>query len=173
MRPKLVLTTAFVAAGLAGAALAQTAPPAPAVSPPGPSYPEFSGGADKNWTPNYTLGPLDAARDPKPVYAVIAGHVVSGEIQPRSRLLTLVDQGEPQFLCDVSHRGPEVRLDCSDGTRAEVKPSASGCGRSRSGEAASLCIGLKAKYAAQRLAAPEGYVLVADAERLELKRPGS
>ena len=171
--------TLFIAAALAGSAVVATAAladqSAPAVSPdpPSPSYPESSGGAS-GYAPQTTHG--DYAGEiggPKPVYAVIAHHAVSGELLPISRALTLVDAGDPQFVCSVSHRAADIRLSCSDGSLAELRTASSGCGQSSKGEPASLCIGYAAKSAARRLISPEGFELVSARNKLLLRRAGA
>jgi hypothetical protein len=124
--------------------------------------------------------PLRFARDlsltaPRPVFAVVGHHLVSGELKPSEPLMALVDAGQPTFSCAPSQRGrrgAEITLSCSDGSSAQVTLDDSGCGRSRSGEPpASMCIGLKAKYAARRLTAPAGKTLRIDGERLVLDPP--
>jgi hypothetical protein len=170
MRAKHLTLIALAAAAMAGAALAQPAPaPAPAVpSPPSPTDArEFNGGAEPGG--HFNFGPYGGqALDPRPVYAVIAHHVVSGDIAPKSRLLTLTDERQPQFACKVFHRGPDVRLACSDGAQADLTLNSFGCGYSRGGEPASLCIGFRPKSAAKRLVAAPGETLRVEGGRLTL-----
>src|SRR5205814_1839793 len=133
---------------------------------------EVNGGAEPGVYTNTANFDVGRQAKPKAVYAVIAHHVVSGNIQPGSRLLTLADERQPQFVCEVSHRGADIRLACSDGSFAQVRMASSGCGLSTSGEPASLCVGFGANYAARRLVAPPGYALVGDDGALTLKPAG-
>ncbi|HEX2814851.1 MAG TPA: hypothetical protein VHN39_00540, partial [Phenylobacterium sp.] len=115
----------------------------------------------------------DAARSatgaPRPVFAVIGHHLVSGELRPSEPLMALVDARQPTFSCAPSQRGAEIVLSCSDGSSAQLKLDESGCGRSLSGERASLCIGFTPKYAVRRLTAPAGETLRINGERLVLE----
>jgi hypothetical protein len=111
---------------------------------------------------------------PRPVFAVIGHHLLSGELKPDAPLTALVDARQPTFSCAPSQRGrrgAEITLSCSDGSSAVLQLDDSGCGRSRGGEPASMCIGMAAKYAAHRLAAPAGQTLRIDGERLVLEPP--
>ena len=180
MRAKLLFLLILATAGAASAQQAP-APPAPAPAPgytPTPSYPA---GPDSY----YAAGAREAAADrviheaarsastaPRPVFAVIGHHLVSGELKPSERLMALVDARQPTFSCAPSQRGAEIVLSCSDGSRAQLKLDESGCGRSQSGEPASMCIGLTPKYAVRRLAAPAGKTLRIDGDRLVLE-PGA
>src|SRR5690242_12827112 len=139
MRAKLLLMLAAAAA--AGAASAQTNPQQ--LADPGL---------------NSVEGPARQATltRPQPVFAVIGHRLVSGEIKPGEPLMALVDARQPTFSCALSQRGAEVLLSCSDGASAQLKLDAFGCGRSRSGEPASMCVGLTPKYALRRLTAPAG-----------------
>jgi hypothetical protein len=125
--------------------------------------------------------PMRLARDlsgsaPRPVFAVVGHHLLSGELRPDAPLTALVDTRQPTFSCAPSQRGrrgAEIALNCSDGSSAQVKLDETGCGRSDSGEPASMCIGMPAKYAARRLKAPAGQTLRIDGERLVLEPPAS
>src|SRR5690349_11743124 len=85
--------------------------------------------------------PLRLARDlsgsaPRPVFAVIGHHLLSGELRPDQPLTALVDARQPTFSCAPSQRGrrgAEIALSCSDGSSAQVKLDDSGCGRSQGG----------------------------------------
>ena len=151
MRVKLALWTTLAVAALAGAALAQTV------------Y-TYHG-------PPYSGNPPDSAgaRRSQPVFAVVGGHVVSGVQLPTVAALTLVDTANPEFACQVGHRGLLVRLACSDGSHAEVTIGPYGCGQSVSGQTASLCYGVEARSAVRKLRAPAGHMLVIAYGRLALK----
>jgi hypothetical protein len=169
MRGNRLTLIALAAAATAGAAFAQQ--PVATYSPP--SAREFNGGAE-GYGAQTTHSAYGAdARGPQAVYAVIARHVVRGDIQPGSRLLSLADEQRPQFTCRVFHRQADIALACSDGSVAQLSMSSPGCGQSHSGEPASLCIGLKAKSAARRLVAPPGYTLVGDDGVLTLTPKGA
>ena len=164
MRASRVLLIACGAIAAAGVAVAQqiTLPTAP------PTSQNASGGAPAGLVQSTANDGGFSTAAPRPVYAVIGHHLVSGDIAPRSTLLTLVDAGQPQFLCHVSHRGTDVGLACSDGSSAALAMSSGACGVTRAGEPASLCIGLPARSAAKRLVAPPGYALVRDDGGLRL-----
>jgi hypothetical protein len=123
--------------------------------------------------------PMRLARDlsmsaPRPVFAVIGHHLLSGELKPDAPLTALADARQPTFSCAPSQRGrrgSEITLSCTDGTSALVTLDDTGCGRSKSGEPASMCIGMPAKYAARRLTAPAGQTLRIDGEKLVLDPP--
>jgi hypothetical protein len=151
MRAKLAVWTTLAAAALAGAALAQTV------------Y-TYDG-------PPYSGNPPDSAgaRHSQPVFAVVGGHVVSGVQHPAVAALTLVDAANPEFACQVGHRGALVHLACSDGSDAEVTIGPFGCGQSVSGQAASLCYGVEARSAVRKLRAPAGHRLSIEYGRLTLK----
>jgi hypothetical protein len=109
---------------------------------------------------------------PRPVFAVIGHHLLSGELKPNEPLTALVDARQPTFSCAPSQRGrrgAEILLSCSDGSSAQLALDETGCGRSRSGEPASMCIGMTAKNAVRRLSAPAGETLRVDGERLTLE----
>ena len=153
---RLYLTVLASAAALAVPAFAQQAAPAGAPAPQ--SSPIYT---EPQSSPVYP-GPKDFFEqelDAKPVYAVIGGHVVSGEIQPGRRLEALRDTRQPDFACSLSQRGAKVRLDCTGGAIAEVAIKSNGCGASRAGETASICVGWAARAAVRRLTAPVGHML--------------
>jgi hypothetical protein len=83
--------------------------------------------------------------------------------------MALVDTRQPTFSCAPSQLGAEIVLSCSDGSSAQLKLDESGCGRSQSGEPASMCIGFTPKYAVRRLTAPAGETLRINGERLVLE----
>ncbi len=114
-------------------------------------------------------GPRTRSAPPQLIFAVIGHHVVTGELKPGGRLIALVDAQAPTFSCAPSQRGSEIVLNCSDGSKAQLTLDETGCGRSRSGEPASMCIGSAPKYAARHLGAPAGEVLRIDGERLVLE----
>jgi hypothetical protein len=151
MRVTLALLTVLAAAVSAGAAFAQDSDPGALLYP------------------NFSVREPSTAAGPQPVFAVIGHHLVSGELKPSAPLMTLVDTRQPTFSCAPSQRGPEIVLSCSGGVSAQLKLDPSGCGRSRSGELASLCVGLSPKYAAHRLTAPAGHTLEVEDGRLALK----
>ena len=142
MRAKLLCLLALAAAATAGAASAQVVP--------------------------LTAGPV-------PVFAVIGHHVVSGVLRPGETLMALVDARQPTFSCALSQRDPaaisvnEITLDCTDGSTALLRLDRSGCGRSWSGERATMCIGYPPKHAARKLTAPAGKTLRIDGEGLVLE----
>jgi len=159
MRPKPVALIALTAAATASHALAWQM-----MTPAMPS----SGMAG----PPPTRQSVDAglAAEGQPVYAVIAHHVVHGEIKPGLPLMALVDERQPQFTCRIFQHNAEIRLACSDGVVAQLKMNASGCAQSSSsGEPASLCVGFTARSAARRLSAPAGETLGVEDGRLALK----
>ena len=166
MRTPILILITCASAAMAGAACSEQV----AVTYTPPTSREFNGGAEgyaAQTTANRSYdGP---GAKPRPVYAVIAHHVVSGNIQPRSRLLTIADERQPQFVCEVSHRGADVRLACSDGTEAQLKMPPSGCGHSTSGVPASLCIGYGATHAARRLTASPGETVAVEDGHLTLR----
>jgi hypothetical protein len=127
--------------------------------------------ADREWEADRVIqeAARSASTTPRPVFAVIGHHLVSGELKPSARLLALVDARQPTFSCAPSQRDAEIVLSCSDGSSAQLKLDESGCGRSQSGEPASLCIGFTPKYAVRRLTAPAGETLRIDGERLVLE----
>ena|SRR6185436_8932606 len=151
MRAKLAIWTTLAAVAFAGAALAQTV------------Y-TYDG-------PPYAGNPPDSvgARHSQPVFAVVGGHAVSGVQLPTVAALTLIDAANPEFACQVGHRGALVHLACSDGSHAEVTIGPFGCGQSVSGQTASLCYGVEARYAVRKLRAPAGHTLVIAYGRLALK----
>ena len=166
MRAKLLSLLILAAAATAGTASAQQASidgPEPQPTPTARSVPDGYHAA--------LARQLDEERSdtPRPVFAVVGQNVVSGELRPDERLMALVDTRQPTFSCAPSQRGAEVVLNCSNGASAQMKLDASGCGRSLSGEAASLCIGLPPEKAARRLTAPAGKTLRIDGERLVLE----
>lgn len=178
MRAKLLCLLALAAAATAGAASAQPAPATPAAPAPPPT-PNFPTGVDSYYGAGWREEGADrvihdaaraASTAPRPVFAVIGHHVVSGELRPSERLMALVDARQPTFSCAPSQRGPEIVLSCSDGSSAQLKLDESGCGRSQSSEPASLCVGLTPNYAVRRLTAPAGQTLRIDGERLVLER---
>jgi hypothetical protein len=171
MRATLAVPAAVSALVLAGAALAQSAPPPGGHD--GPAQPNEPMPLAVYHGTNGTTAPGEAPQ-PQPVYAVIGGHLVSGIRDPGARGgLTLVDETQPDFICHADSHGWEVRLTCSGGVRANLTVQAfaddAGCGRSRSGERASLCYGFRDKYAAQRLVAPAGQRLLIEYGHLALK----
>ena len=151
MRVMLAVLTTLPAAALAAGALAQE--PIPMAS-------------EREWRAG-------------PVFAVVGTHLLSGREQRVIDGLTLVDEANPQFTCQVERpalpvRGRAVtRLACSDGSEAEVTVDPyGGCGHSLSGQAASLCYGFDARTAARKLMAPPGQALTVRYGRLVLKPTG-
>ena len=112
---------------------------------------------------------------PRPVFAVVGQHLLSGELRTEQPLTALVDARQPTFSCAPSQRGrrgAEIALNCTDGSSAVLKLDETGCGKSQGGEpAASMCIGMSAKYAVRRLKAPAGKTLKVDGEQLLLDPP--
>jgi hypothetical protein len=164
MRAKLLCLLTLAAAATAGAASAQSN---------GGQTDGNGGGQPVNGPAMSDIrgtGPGVVSRSaPRPVFAVIGHHLVSGELKPTARLMALVDARQPTFSCAPSQRGAEIVLSCSDGSSAQLKLDESGCGRSLGGERASMCIGFTPKYAARRLTAPVGETLRIDGERLVLE----
>ena len=176
MRAKLLCLLTLAAAAMAGAVSAQQAPGTPATPAP-PPIPNSPVGDDSYYAAAGREDSADrliheaarsASTTPRPVFAVIGHHLVSGELRTSERLMALVDTRQPTFSCTPSQRGAEIVLSCSDGSSAQLKLDESGCGRSRSGEPASMCIGFTPKYAVRRLTAPAGETLRIDGERLVL-----
>jgi hypothetical protein len=172
MRATLAVPATLSALVLAGAALAQSAPPPGGHEGPVPPSEPMPLAIYRGT--NGTVAPGEAPQ-PQPVYAVVGGHLVSGRTDPAANGdVTLVDETQPDFICHANSRGREVRLKCSGGQRAQVTlqpfTDDAGCGRSRSGERASLCYGFKDRYAAQRLVAPAGQRLLIEYGHLTLKR---
>ncbi len=176
MRAKLLCLLTLAAAATAGAASAQQAAPAPAPPAPSatPNFPvgqdSYAAASDREWEANRVIheAARSATTGPRPVFAVVGHHLVSGELKPDARLMALVDARQPAFFCAPSQRGDEIVLSCSDGSSAQLRLDESGCGRSRSGEPASMCVGYAPKYAVRRLSAPAGDTLRIDGERLVL-----
>lgn len=170
MRAMTLALITCSAAALAGAASAQqaAAPSAPATA--GAVYGgESSGGPQNVVQVTHDVGADSAPRAARPVYAVIGHHIVSGKIEPGSKLLDLVDAGPSPFACRVFQRQSQVALSCTDGSLAQVSMTAQGCGHSLGGAPASLCIGLPAKVAAQRLTASPGETVAVEGGKLTLK----
>lgn len=177
MRATVRSLLALATAAMAGAASAQQAPAAPA-TPQAPATPNFPVGQDSYYAALDREAFADrvvheAARSasaaPRPVFAVIGHHLVSGELTPSAPLMALVDARQPTFSCAPSQRGAEIMLSCSDGSSAQLRLDTSGCGRSLGGEPASMCVGFTPKYAVRRLTAPAGQALRIDGERLVLE----
>lgn len=166
MRTKLLALVSLAAATAAGGvAIAQQA----MVTYQAPMSRETNGGVAGIAQRTNQIAAGYATSGPQPVFAVIGHHVVTGDLKPGAPLLTLIDARDPRFACQPAHRGAEIVLACTDGSSAQLRLEDSGCGRSRSGEPASLCIGWTAKYAVRRLVAPPGESLSADGGRLTLK----
>lgn len=166
MRAKLLSLLILAAVATAGAAPAQQA--ATDDAPP-PIY--IEGGPERYLT---ALARIQEAASParvtpRPVFVVIGHNLVSGQLGPGERLMALVDARQPTFSCAPSQRGVEIMLACSNGSGAKLKLGPSGCGRSLSGEAASMCIGLNPRNAVRRLTVPAGKTLRIDGERLVLE----
>jgi hypothetical protein len=165
MRAKtLALLITLTASAIAGAACAQQF----AVTYTPPSSPEFNGGPG-SVVQNIQGDIGHPAPAPRPVYAVISHHLVSGTLRPGSKLLDLVDESQSPFACHVFHRQSKIALACTDGSLAQVSMTALGCGHSRGGEPASLCIGVPAKVAADRLTGSPGETVSVEDGRLTLK----
>jgi hypothetical protein len=130
---------------------------------------ESSGGPQNVVQVTHDVGADSAPRAARAVYAVIGHHIVSGKIEPGSRLLDLVDASQSQFACHVFHRQSQVALACTDGSFAQVSMTSLGCGQSRGGAPASLCIGVPVKVAAQRLIASPGETVSVEDGKLTLK----
>jgi len=170
MRPVTLALITLAAAAVAGAASAQQVAPSSAPAASGALYAgESSGGPQNVVQVTHDVGADSAPRAAKSVYAVIGHHIVSGKIEPGSRLLDLVDASQSQFTCHVFQRQSQVALSCTDGSLAQVSMTSAGCGRSLGGEPASLCIGLPAKLAAQRLSAAPGETVAVEGGQLTLK----
>jgi hypothetical protein len=176
MRAKLLCVLTLAAAATAGAASAQQAPAAAApAAPVSPSYPTgldgYYAAAAREQAADLALheGARSATTVPRPVFAVVGHHLVSGQLKPSERLMALVDARQPTFFCAPSQRGAEVMLGCSDGSSAQLRLDETGCGRSLSGERASMCVGLTPRYALRRLSAPAGQTLQIGGEGLVLE----
>lgn len=182
MRANLLSLFILAVASAASAASAQQAAPASApATAPAPPAPTTGTGQDSY----YAAGDREASADriihqaaraassaPRPVFAVIGHHLVSGELKPGEVLMALVDARQPTFSCTPAQRANEIVLSCSDGSGARLKLDESGCGRSKAGGPASLCVGYTPKYAVRRLTVSTGESLRFDGERLVLDVAG-
>src|SRR5258707_15898307 len=121
MRAKMLCLLTLAAAATVGAASAQQAPatPAPPAPPPTPNYPAgpdgyyAAGGREEFADRMIHEAARSASTTPRPVFAVIGHHLVSGELRPSERLLALVDTRQPTFSCAPAQRGAQVGVRCS------------------------------------------------------------
>ena len=107
-------------------------------------------------------------------------HVLFGRSQPSAvddrGLVAMQATDDPKFTCLVRYsyiRGGDAAVECSDGARFHVpyqgmSPN-SGSGRTTvGGMVVSICYGMTPKTAIRHLAAPAGYALAVDNDRLIL-----
>lgn len=168
MRVKLLPLLIAAAAATAGAASAQQA----SFDRSMPLQPRrvSEDGAERATALNRELAlNREIAASRRTVFAVVGQNLVSGELKPDQRLAALVDPRNPTLSCAPSQRGVQVVLSCSNGATARLLLDPSGCSRSRTGQPASLCIGLTPELAARRLTAPAGTTLRIEGEGLVLE----